>query len=109
LRALSCNANPFGVLGLTVLSDVLVIADAVIEERFFLLRSMSPLMARNGHAAMSAVRSLPGVNRTWPDTPDSVEIDPERKSLFAKSYRLAVATVGAAWLSPISATTTPTT
>jgi hypothetical protein len=30
-------------------------------------------------------------------------------ALFAKSYRLAVATVGAAWLSPISATTTPTT
>ena len=30
-------------------------------------------------------------------------------ALLAKSYRLAVATVGAAWLSPISATTTPTT
>ena len=32
-------------LGLTVLSDVLVIADAVIEERLFLLWSMSPLLA----------------------------------------------------------------
>jgi hypothetical protein len=30
-------------------------------------------------------------------------------ALFARSYRLVVATVGVAWLSPISATTTPTT
>ena len=27
---------------------------------------------------MSAIRSLPGVNRTWPERPDTVAIDPER-------------------------------
>jgi transposase len=27
---------------------------------------------------MSAIRSLPGVNRTWPETPDTVAIDPGR-------------------------------
>jgi hypothetical protein len=33
-------------------------------------------MARTGPTAMSAVRSLTGVNRTWPERPDSVAIDP---------------------------------
>jgi hypothetical protein len=35
-----------------------------------------PLLAPNGPPAMSAVRSLSGVNRTWGGQPYSVEIDP---------------------------------
>src|SRR3984893_2332916 len=41
-------------------------------------KSESLLMARTGPPAMSAIRSLPGVNRTWPETPDTVAIDPGR-------------------------------
>jgi len=57
---------------------------------------------------MSAVLSLSGEKRTCPRRPISVANDPE-VALLAKSYRLADAIVGAAWLSPISATTTPAT
>src|ERR1700730_5291565 len=34
-------------------------------------------LAPNGPLAMSTVRSLPGVNRTWREQPNSVEIDPK--------------------------------
>ena len=34
---------------------------------------------------MSAIRSLPGVNRTWRGQPNSVEIDPKTDMLRALS------------------------
>jgi hypothetical protein len=37
---------------------------------------MSPI-GTTGPPAMSAIRSLPGVNRTWPERPDTVAIDPD--------------------------------
>jgi hypothetical protein len=39
-------------------------------------------MARTGPAAMSAVRSLSGVIRTWLERPISVEIDPTRPNIL---------------------------
>src|ERR1700738_1364934 len=41
---------------------------------------MSLLLARTGPRAMSAVRSLSGVDRTWRRQRNSVEDDPERTS-----------------------------
>jgi hypothetical protein len=49
-----------------------------------------------------------GTTRHSADAAGTAAPDLERKSA-GKSYRLGVATAGAAWLSPISATTTPTT
>ncbi len=40
-------------------------------------RTFSTLSARTGPPATSAIRSLPGVNRTWLGQPNSVEIDPD--------------------------------
>jgi hypothetical protein len=39
-----------------------------------------PPLARSGPPAMSAVRSLTGVDRTWDGLPISVAFDPKRKS-----------------------------
>jgi hypothetical protein len=45
-----------------------------------MLRSMSLLLARTGPPAMSAIRSLSGVNRTWHGHVISVAIDPKLTS-----------------------------
>lgn len=44
---------------------------------------MSLLLAQSCRTGMSAIRSLPRVNRTLAEGPDSVEIDPERTSEVA--------------------------
>jgi hypothetical protein len=62
--------------------------DKVIE---IMLQCMSPEMARNGPPAMSAVRSLSGVNRTSHRKLISVAIDPQRKLGMASNAMVGAA------------------
>ncbi len=48
----------------------------VVVQRRLLLRCMSLFLARNGPPAMSAVRSLSGVNRTWRTALPRSQFDP---------------------------------
>jgi hypothetical protein len=49
------------------------------------LNRQHALMARTGPPAMSAIRSLTGVDRTWRRQPNSTEIDPKPTSAVGRA------------------------
>ena len=65
--------------------------------RFF--ARQCPSLARTGPPAMSALRSLSGVNRTWREMPNSVANDPQR----TLCRRAALSTVQSSELLPAPA------
>ena len=61
---------------LTILPPVTALAVGLPAQRAIAQRFRA--LALNWRSVMAAIRLLPGVNRTWPGQPNSVEIDPER-------------------------------
>ncbi len=59
------------------------------------------LLARSCCSGTSAVRSLPGVNRTWTEGPDAVAIDPKqslpRPAELIRVVRLSIHSAGRQW------------
>ena len=64
-----------------------------VTNRTNLLRRMSPELARTGPLAMSAVRSLSEVNRTWRGHRQNDANDPSATWTGAKSRSAAVSSV----------------
>jgi hypothetical protein len=68
-------------LGLTVPPSLLAQASEVIEQRFFLLHCMSPLLAQSRHGRVHCTCQLSGVKRTCLFASHMSAYDPKRKFL----------------------------